>query len=147
MMEKAFWQTTALADMNEAQWESLCDGCALCCLHKLQDEQTGDVHYTKIACRLLDLKTCRCTDYANRTQRVPECVDLKPARNADFMALPDTCAYKRLYCGQDIPDWHPLKSGKADAALNAGVSVYGRAISERDYQGDYDEDTPLLDLG
>ncbi len=139
-----FWLTKSREDMSASEWESLCDGCALCCLHKLEDEDTGDIYYTRVACKLLNIDTCRCTNYSDRFQQVPECVGLRSARKDDYLALPETCAYRRVYLGQDIPNWHPLKTGNRDSVHEAQVSVRGRVVSELDY-GDIDEDTELLD--
>lgn len=131
-----FWRTTPFADMTRAQWESLCDGCAKCCLVKLQDEDTDPdapdaTEYTNIACRLLDLGTCRCSDYENRARRVPDCVVLTP-RNLPRVAnwLPGTCAYRLLHEGRELPWWHPLVSGEEGSVSRAGVSLAGRMIPE-----------------
>ncbi|WP_027284965.1 YcgN family cysteine cluster protein [Rubritepida flocculans] len=127
-----FWQTTPLEKMTRAQWESLCDGCGRCCLHKIRDEETGRVHHTEVACRLLDLSTARCGDYAHRKARVPDCIRLTPARLRKMDWLPPTCAYRLLAEGRDLPAWHPLRSGEAGSVARAGVSVAGRAVSERE---------------
>src|SRR6188768_2700694 len=91
-----FWRRKALGEMTRAEWESLCDGCGRCCLHKLRDEETGELGWTNVACRLLDTQTCRCTDYANRKARVPDCVKLTPKRLAQIDWLPPSCAYRLL---------------------------------------------------
>ncbi|MFZ9034979.1 MAG: YcgN family cysteine cluster protein [Francisellaceae bacterium] len=134
-----FWRHTALKDMNKAQWESLCDGCGLCCLHKLEDEDTGEIHYTKVACRLLDTKTCRCTNYTRRKQFVPDCMKLNihHLKHAHSW-LPETCAYRRLYLGQNLPKWHPLISGDKNAVHKVGISAKSFAISETNINGDLD---------
>lgn len=125
-----FWERTALHELSREQWESLCDGCGRCCLHKLEDEDSGEVVYTRVACRLLDNDTCRCSDYENRQARVPDCQQLAPARVAELSWLPGTCAYRLLAQGQPLRWWHPLVSGSRDTVHLAGVSVRGRVISE-----------------
>jgi uncharacterized protein len=128
--DKPFWQVKALEEMSFAEWESLCDGCARCCLLKLEDEETGKLHQTRLACRLLDLGTCRCSDYEHRHARVHDClaIDAAAARTLDW--LPDTCAYRLLAEGKDLYWWHPLVSGDPDTVHAAGVSVRGWAKSE-----------------
>lgn len=128
--ETPFWKGKSLAEMTEAEWESLCDGCAKCCLVKLQDDDTGEVAYTRLACRLLDLTSCRCSDYGNRARRVPDCVVLTPERITELAWMPSTCAYRLLAEGKDLPDWHPLVTGNAESVHDAGISVYGRVRSE-----------------
>lgn len=130
-MVKPFWQTTALRAMSSAQWESLCDGCGQCCLHKLEDEDTEEVFYTCVACQLIDDQS-RCSDYQNRLERVPECLSLKPEDIVNFHWLPKTCAYRLLSEGQDLPNWHPLISGDANTVHSAGVSIKGRFFREQD---------------
>ena len=127
-----FWETTPLDAMNREQWESLCDGCAKCCLEKLEDEETRRIVYTNVACKLLDQDSCSCTDYAARSRVVPNCVTLTPAVLEDPYWLPSTCAYRLLAEHRPLPDWHPLVSGEADSAKRAGHSVCGRVISEED---------------
>jgi len=125
-----FWQKKTLSEMSHAEWESLCDGCARCCLLKLEDEDTGSVHFTNVSCRLLDTATCRCKDYSNRTARVPGCLSLTPENlRLNLNILPSTCAYKRLYLKQDLPDWHPLMSGQR-STVHATASVRGLCLSE-----------------
>jgi len=127
-----FWETTSLAEMTPDQWESLCDGCAKCCLEKLEDEDTRHIHYTNVACRLLDLDTCRCTDYGNRSKVVPSCITLNLAVLEKPGWLPSTCAYRRIAERRPLPDWHPLITGDPGSVSEAGESIYGRAISEED---------------
>ncbi len=127
-----FWRRKTLGAMTRAEWESLCDGCGRCCLHKLRDEETEALLWTHVACRLLDGETGRCTDYANRKSRVPDCVKLTPAKVAAIDWLPPTCAYRLLAEGRDLPWWHPLVSGDAETVHKAGVSVRGRTVAERD---------------
>ncbi|WP_237213867.1 YcgN family cysteine cluster protein [Falsiroseomonas oryziterrae] len=127
-----FWRSKTLGEMTRAEWESLCDGCARCCLHKLRDEDTNELGWTDVACRLLDTQSCRCSDYANRKARVPDCVKLTPKRVAEIDWLPPTCAYRLLAEGRDLPWWHPLVSGRPETVHEAGVSVRGKARPERE---------------
>ncbi len=126
-----FWKTTPLKDMTNAQWESLCDGCGRCCLHKLRDDETDELYYTSVACRLLDVKTCQCTDYPKRHRKVQDCVTLTPTMIPELDWLPPDCAYKRLSDGDDLPPWHPLITGSPQTVITSGASAAGRCISER----------------
>jgi uncharacterized protein len=126
-----FWKTKSLDEMNAEEWESLCDGCGRCCLHKLRDEETDELSFTNVACRLLDLHSCRCGDYARRQLRVPDCVSLTHKALADIDWLPPSCGYRRIRDGKGLAWWHPLVSGDPDTVHQAGVSVRGRVISER----------------
>lgn len=126
--------------MTGEEWESLCDGCARCCLHKLEDEETDEVHYTGVVCRYLDLEVCRCTEYARRTELVPDCVQLTPVGALDYKWLPVTCAYRTVAEGRDLAWWHPLKSGRRETVIEAGIAVTGRCIQEQHvHPDDYEE--------
>ncbi len=118
--------------MSRGEWESLCDGCGRCCLHKIRDDDTGEISFTNVACRLLDLKSCQCSDYANRRARVHDCVQLTPAKLKTVDWLPPSCAYRLLFEGKDLFSWHPLISGTPDTVRTAGAAINGRALSERD---------------
>ncbi len=131
-----FWRRLALAEMSQAQWESLCDGCARCCLNKLEYEDTGEIAWTEVACRLLDSDTCRCRDYAHREERVPDCLRLTPENVPELKWLPPTCAYRLVAEGRDLYWWHPLVSGDPETVHAAGISVRGRTISEADIPAD-----------
>ena len=125
-----FWKQKSLSEMETAEWESLCDGCARCCLQKLEHEDSSLISYTHIACRYLDQNDCKCTKYQNRHQLVPQCVWLKPEDLKEFHWLPSSCAYRLLYEGKDLHWWHPLVSGRPETVVEAGISVSGKVISE-----------------
>lgn len=127
-----FWRTTALEEMSPQQWESLCDGCGRCCLIKLEDEDTGRILATDIGCRLFDAGTCRCRDYAQRSNTVPDCVTLTPEAVRTLRWLPPTCAYRLIAEGRDLAWWHPLVSGDPQTVVAAGVSVKGRVSATED---------------
>ena len=132
MSDRPFWETVPLVKMSRAQWESLCDGCGKCCVHKLEDEETGELFPTNVACRLLDPRTAQCKDYPNRKAHVPECVRLTPAKLETIEWLPSSCAYIRVHRGQGLADWHPLVSGDPNSVHRAGISVRGKTVSEDD---------------
>ena len=126
----AFWQSKAMQDYTQAEWEALCDGCGKCCLNKLEDEE-GTVDLTRVACRLLDDQTCRCAKYATRHNYVPECIILTPQTiEENLYWLPRTCAYRLIHLGRPLYDWHPLVSGDPMSVHTAGVSVKGMTVSE-----------------
>ncbi len=126
-----FWKAKTLDEMTPADWESLCDGCGQCCLIKLEDEDTGDIAVTRLACKLLDLGSCRCSDYNNRREHVEDCVKLTPEGVRGLSWLPETCAYRLIGEGRDLRWWHPLVSGTEQSVHEAGVSIRGAAIGER----------------
>ena len=130
--ERPFWRRKSLAEMSEEEWESLCDGCARCCLVKLEDEETGAVHYTDVGCTLLDDGACRCRDYANRQVQVPDCVRLTATNVAELSWLPPTCAYRLVAQGRDLPWWHPLRSGDPETVHQVGISVRGRVAGREE---------------
>ncbi|WP_459870281.1 YcgN family cysteine cluster protein, partial [Endothiovibrio diazotrophicus] len=129
---KAFWEEIPLDQLSREQWEQLCDGCGRCCLNKLEDIDTGEIHYTLVACRLLDRKSCRCSDYANRLKTVPECLQLGPERLDLVPWMPESCAYRRLFEGRGLAPWHPLVSGDPLTVRLAGISVCPAALSEEE---------------
>ncbi len=123
MSQEVFWRRKTLREMTPAEWESLCDGCALCCLHKVEDEDTQEVFYTTVVCHLLDLDNCHCTEYQRRCQLVPSCIKLAPEDVEAFEWLPPTCAYRLVHEGKDLPEWHPLVSGDRESVIRANASV------------------------
>jgi len=125
-----FWKTKTLAELTPKEWESLCDGCARCCLNKYEDEDTKEIRYTDVACKLLDTQSCRCSDYLNRTEKVPDCVVLTREILPEMNCLPPTCGYRLVHEGKDLYDWHPLISGDKSSVHAAGISVRGRVVSE-----------------
>ena len=127
-----FWRRKGLSEMDRAEWESLCDGCARCCLVKLEDADSGEVDYSDVACRLLDLGTCRCKHYARRADIVADCAVLTAEGVPSLEWLPPTCAYRLVDEGKDLYWWHPLVSGDPDTVHAAGISVRGRIVTEND---------------
>ena len=138
-MSEPYWKSKTLEEMSRSEWEALCDGCGKCCLAKLEDEDTGEIHWTSVACRLFDAESCRCGDYPNRRKKVPDCVRLTPRNVRKLHWLPGTCAYRLVAEGRDLAWWHPLVSGRADSVHEAGISIRGRVTaSETDMAEDSD---------
>ncbi|MGE3709175.1 MAG: YcgN family cysteine cluster protein [Hyphomicrobiaceae bacterium] len=125
-----FWRTKTLDEMSPEEWESLCDGCARCCLVKLEDEDSGEVHLTRLACRLLDHSSCRCSNYADRFDLMPDCIQIDAEKVKQIDWLPQTCAYRLVGEGRDLYWWHPLVSGRPETVHEAGISVRGWATCE-----------------
>lgn len=158
-----FWQTKSLEQMTDKEWESICDGCGKCCLHKFIEDDDGEleptdeirdgeeIHYTNVVCHLLNTKTCSCTKYAQRTKLVPDCVKLTKANLKDIFFMPPSCSYRRLYEGRGLPSWHPLlNKGKKTAMHKVGMSVRGKTVSDADVEleewDDYIALWPLEDI-
>ena len=136
-----FWRRKRMDQMSPAEWEALCDGCGKCCLNKLEDEETGEVALTKVACRLFDDMTCHCAQYPIRHQFVPECIVLRPGNIAENLYwMPQTCAYRLIYEGRPLHDWHPLVSGTPETVHAAGVSMQGATVAEFEVAEDEWED-------
>ena len=129
-IEAPFWKTKTLAQMSEQEWESLCDGCGKCCLMGLEDADTGEIHLTDVACKLLDGQSCKCSNYPNRKKLVPDCVKLTPKNVPRYKWIPKTCAYRLVSEGRDLYSWHPLVSGDPESVHRAKVSVRGRTRPE-----------------
>ena len=127
-----FWETVPIAQLDRAQWEALCDGCGKCCLHKLEDDETGEFFPTNVACKLLDRRSAQCSDYKHRHNFVPDCIRLTPAKLRTMDWLPSSCAYVLRAEGKALPDWHYLNSGDRETVHSAGKSVRGWTISEID---------------
>src|SRR5690606_18025145 len=130
MTTRPFWRTKRLEQMTVPEWESLCDGCGLCCLIRFEDEETGEIIPTRVHCKLFDAGICRCTDYANRKAHVPDCIKLTPHNIVALVWMPKSCAYRRLHEGKDLPAWHPLITGDPESVHKAGVSVRNQTVSE-----------------
>lgn len=132
MAKEPFWKTKTLDEMSEAEWESLCDGCGRCCLVKVDHPNGLGVLTTTVACQLLDISSCRCTRYSNRWAYVPDCIEMTPDRARTIDWLPMTCAYRLIADGEELPWWHPLRTGNPGTVHLAQVSVRDMALSERD---------------
>jgi len=130
--KQPFWKTISFDQMTPEQWESLCDGCGRCCLYKFEDVDTHEFFYTNVVCRFLDLETCQCTVYSERKEKMPSCIILSPTRIPKLTWLPDTCAYRLVNEGKDLPKWHPLVSGDPLTVHQAGISIQNKAIPEQD---------------
>lgn len=137
--KRPFWEAKTLDEMTQPEWESLCDGCGLCCLTKLQDYETDEIIYTSVVCAYSDIKTGACTDYANRSINVPSCVQLTRERVAEFDWLPDSCAYRMIHRRQPLADWHPLITGKRDSVKQAGVGIAAIRVVVDNGQLDYED--------
>ena len=129
-MTDQFWKRKSLAEMSGEEWESVCDGCALCCLRKLEDDALGEVYFTDIACKLLDTDACRCTNYANRAKLVSSCLVLSLDSPEAFRWLPATCGYRLLANGEDLPHWHPLNTGDPNSVHETGISAKGKCVAD-----------------
>ncbi|MGR9073010.1 MAG: YcgN family cysteine cluster protein [Gammaproteobacteria bacterium] len=145
MTDAPFWKRKTLSEMTLEEWESLCDGCAKCCLHKLEDEDSGRIYYTRVVCDLIDLESCRCTQYSTRCTLVPDCLDLKRHKFAEYNWLPGTCAYKLLAEEKDLPSWHPLVSKNPYTVFESGVSIRSYAMKESEAGSPVDHIIEWLD--
>ncbi len=130
MASRPFWETKSLEEMTPREWESLCDGCGLCCLIRFEDEDTGEIIPTRVHCRLFDSESCACSNYAERKRHVPDCIKLTPQNVDTLKWMPLSCAYRRVNEGRGLADWHPLISGDPESVHSAGVSIRGETVSE-----------------
>ena len=130
MASRPFWETKSLEEMTPREWESLCDGCGLCCLIRFEDEDTGEIIPTRVHCRLFDSESCACSNYAQRKRHVPDCIKLTPQNVDTLKWMPLSCAYRRVNEGRGLADWHPLISGDPESVHTSGVSIRGETVSE-----------------
>lgn len=143
-----YWETVPLEEMTGPEWEALCDGCGKCCMSKLVDDDTEEIYYTSVACRLFEADLCRCTDYGNRQEKVPDCVQLTPQNVRTIPWLPMTCAYRLVAEGRPLYDWHPLISGDPKTVHEASMSMRDRVTAfEQDMQHDGEYLDHLVDEG
>lgn len=138
MPSKPFWEAKRLEQMTVQEWESLCDGCGLCCLVRFEDEETGEVIPSRVSCKLFDTNLCRCTDYEDRKKHVPDCIKLTPWNIEELEWMPKSCGYRRVWEGRGLADWHPLISGDPESVHRAGVSIRGQTINEADLESEED---------
>ncbi|WP_262927414.1 YcgN family cysteine cluster protein [Phytohalomonas tamaricis] len=139
-MRERFWERLTLEELTDEEWEALCDGCGRCCLVKIEEEDTGDIATLNVACKLLDIDSCRCSDYPSRFSQVPECTKLSLDNVELFRWLPETCGYRRMAEGRGLARWHPLRSGDPERVHRKGISVRSFAVSERDVdEEDYED--------
>lgn len=136
----SFWQDKPLAAMSASEWESLCDGCGKCCLVKLEDRDSGEIFHTNVTCKLLDIHTCRCSQYETRQDTVTDCISLNKENIRSLNWLPETCAYRLVEQGQSLPSWHHLVSGDSESVHSYGASLRGWVVSERDVEDKHIED-------
>lgn len=141
-----FWENKNLADLSSQEWEALCDRCGICCLYKIEDEDSGKIYLTNVACRFLDEMTCTCKLYENRKKAMPTCIKLTPENIVDLEWLPDTCAYRLILEGKALPEWHHLISGDPNSVHSAGISVRGKVVAEISINMDNLEDYVVEDL-
>jgi hypothetical protein len=140
-----FWEQKSLGEMSREEWESLCDGCARCCLVKLEDEDSGELCYTSVVCRYLDIGQCSCSVYAERTHLVPDCLQVTRENVTQLYWMPQSCAYRLLAEGKPLPEWHPLVCGNRESIRTAGIPVSGYAISEEQLTDEDDLEDFILD--
>ena len=147
MDKSVFWKEKSLSELSHQEWESLCDGCGKCCVLKLEDADTEHTFYTDVSCKLLNCATAQCSQYENRKSIVPDCVILSPSNLAPLSWMPDSCSYKLIHNGLDLPDWHPLITGNKTSTNETGNSVAGRVIPETDLENEDDLLDHITDWG